>query len=166
MVGTKSAIIYSHRMIIRLLFIVSSHTHVGVKVLSTHGNIYESTHAHCHGKIFTSSLLTFQTQVVLCGGEFSVPSCTLKHLVKKRAENVFLQSSELVGVRLDSTYQRRFSTKSLACGVEHVLLPFTRIRKISNCHINPRVHISHPHSTNYNIHSALNWSRATHSAVK
>ena len=48
-------IIYSHRMIIRPLLIVSSlmssHTHVGVEVLSTHRNVYESTHAHCHGKI-------------------------------------------------------------------------------------------------------------------
>ena len=31
----------------------------------------------------------------------SVPSCTLKHLVKKRTQNVFLQSCKLVGVRLE-----------------------------------------------------------------
>ena len=31
----------------------------------------------------------------------SVPSCTLKHLVKKRTQNVFLQSCKLVGVTLE-----------------------------------------------------------------
>ena len=31
----------------------------------------------------------------------SVPSCTLKHLVKKRTQNTFLQSCNLVGVRLE-----------------------------------------------------------------
>ena len=31
----------------------------------------------------------------------SVPSCTLKHLVKKRTQNTFLQSCNIVGVRLE-----------------------------------------------------------------
>ena len=81
MVGTKSValtlqlvepcIIYSHGMIIRPLPIVSSvissHTHVGVEVLSTHGNIYEIAHAHCDGKIFTSILAELCRAKRACG---------------------------------------------------------------------------------------------------
>ena len=39
-------------------------TRVGLEFLSTYANIYLSTHAHSGGTIFTSILLTKETQVV------------------------------------------------------------------------------------------------------
>ena len=67
----EPCIIYSHGMIIRPLPIVSSvissHTHVGVEVLSTRGNIYEIAHAHCDGKIFTSILAELCRAKRACG---------------------------------------------------------------------------------------------------
>ena len=45
-----------------LLTELKSH-HVGEQCLSTNGNIYESTHAHYDGKIYTCILFTNETQV-------------------------------------------------------------------------------------------------------
>lgn len=83
-----------------------------MEFLSTYANIYESTHVHYNGKICICVLLINETQVTFTWSEFFVPSCelwqenacTLRHLVNKFTLNVFLQSCELVGVRLDSKH--------------------------------------------------------------
>ena len=45
----------------------TKYIHVGVEFLSTHANIYESTHVHYDGKVFTCILLINETQVAFMG---------------------------------------------------------------------------------------------------
>lgn len=115
---------------------MASRVHMGLEFLSTHANIYESTHAHYDGK--TKFVYRTKPKSYFCWSAFFVSSWALKHNVKE-------------------TYAKL----TRVCGVEQILPTFTCIREINNCHINPRVYISHPHSTNYNDHSVLNWIQLT-----
>ena len=53
----------------------SSRKHVGVELLCSSGNIYESTHAHYDGEMCTYILFINETQVAQCGSKMSVHSC-------------------------------------------------------------------------------------------
>ena len=69
-------------------------TRVGLEFPSTYANIYLSTHAHSGGTIFTSILLTKETQVVfMWEGIFLSPHAHWNILSKKkkRTQNVFAQ---------------------------------------------------------------------------
>ena len=118
---------------------MSSRVHVGLEFLSTHANIYESTHAHYDGKTLTCNLFTEQNPSRIFAGVH------------------FLSPREHWNIMSKKTYEKL----TRVCGVEQILPTFTCIREISNCHINPRVYISHPHSTSYNDHSLLNWIQLT-----
>ena len=122
---------------------MSSRVDVGLEFVSTHAKIYESTHAHYDGKTLTCNLFTEQN-----------PSRIF-------AEVLFLSPREYWNIMSE----KRYAKLTRVCGVEQILPTFTCIREttIQRCiHINPRVYISHPHSTNYNDYSVLSWIQLTH----
>ena len=136
---------------------------------------------HFGGKIFTSFLLTKESQVVfmwkwiLCPLVHIETSCQKKTYPKRVCtKRLTCRSKSGYIVRMciltscQNTYQRRFLTKSPACVVEHVLSTFTCIWEMSNCQINLRVNKNHTH-TRHSLRTQLNtidWSWATHRAKK
>ena len=114
---------------------------------------------HFGGKIFTSILLTKETQVVfmwkwiLCPLVHIETSCQKKTYPKRVCTKRLTRRSKsgyivrmCISTSCQNTYQRRFLTKSPECVFEHVLSTFTCIWEISNCQINLRVYENHTHT--------------------